>query len=478
MNIADFSQKPEGGSIYAKNEVPPFVITTTNTLLAVLTLGNMVVFQGSYAPDFNNQIKIDFAGIYNDYLETLIPTTGVNEIAHSAYRLEFTATFSVLVGEDTPSDSNYVSYYVANAVLKSPMRFEEFFKQNFLTNQPIEKYTNYEAPEWLTYLDPSGDWVLSARFYPKSGGNRDVVVKQDSNPGCYSVDVSYSRIIRMANLLPTQLQGYYDLILSKGGNEKCRQRYIYEERTRREHYFCIVNALGGIDTLICQGDNVLQPEVAHNVGRFGNKYISLDDTDDHRVWSQNTGMMPNGYRNWLHELFSSKQGAVVFDAKSKVYEEIVINESEISIGDFENIASASFSYMLNDTVNVINEASERSRQLSQSVADEAEAFDDLTSGVTLAMSESEGMVVTEETTIAATKLYVEWLGGNAGEIQYMIDGEPAGSISPDVERMPVIINKQLTETIQFSSSDTTYEAIIVKYYTASIQSQANQWERS
>ena len=53
MNISDFSQLPIGGWTYAKNEVPPFVITTQSTLLAILTIGNSEVFKGSYSPDFN-----------------------------------------------------------------------------------------------------------------------------------------------------------------------------------------------------------------------------------------------------------------------------------------------------------------------------------------------------------------------------------------------------------------------------------------
>ena len=258
MNIADFTQTPEPEHIYAKNEVPPFVITTQNTLLAVLTVGNETVFQGSYSPDFNGRISIDFVGLYDKWLKTTIPSSAGDIIIQNDLVQRFTATFYVLVGEDVPSDSNHISWYVANAKLKSAADFASWSQRNFLTNQPIEKATNYESPEWLTWLDRRGGSTLVARFYPKAGGNLEATVFEAPVKGCYSANVRYSRIVRMAHALPSALKGYYDLILTdENGAEVCRQRYIYNERSGREKYYCLVNALGGIDTLTCDGENVL-----------------------------------------------------------------------------------------------------------------------------------------------------------------------------------------------------------------------------
>lgn len=224
MDINDFSQKPLANRTYAKNEVPPFVISTNSTLLAILSIGNEIIYKGIYAPDFNGKIYIDFRGLYDDYLKTIIPTTGNGEITHTEYIRQFTATFEVAVGEDTPGDNNSVSWYVANAKLRSDMDFSDWSLKNFLTNQPIEKATNYESPEWLTWIDQWGMSTLTARFYPKVGGSKDVTVFTASNIYglvCYSVNVRYSRIIRMANLLPNQLKGFYDLILYDAKTQKC-----------------------------------------------------------------------------------------------------------------------------------------------------------------------------------------------------------------------------------------------------------------
>lgn len=478
MNINDFTQKPVSGHTYAKNEVPAFVITTQNTLLAVLTINNEVVFQGSYAPDFNGQISIDFSGLYDEYLETLIPSSLGDEIVHSAYRQQFTATFYVLIGEDTAGEPATRSWYVANAKLNSSTLFQTWCQANFLTNQPIEKVTNYESPEWLTWLDLSGASTLVARFYPKTGGNLDAEVCTFANEGCYSANVRYSRIIGLANVLSSRLKGYYDLILYDAKDEEvCRQRYIYEERSGREKYYCFVNALGGIDTLICDGENVLQPETTHNIGRFANRFRALDDTDEQRKWMQNTGVMPTKYRNWVYELLTAKQGAQKYDPNAMDYYEIVVDTSEISMSDFGQVAESSFGYILNDTLNVMIDT-ERAvdRSLHQSVADEAEELDDLSSEkMAIFEDDGQGGYTTEELEVPASKVYVtdprtiETAGETA--IYYFINGSQsaAGSFTPGVDDNPYIIDKKVDATIRFATQNEHIEALIINYYPNTTQ---------
>lgn len=473
MNINQFSQKPVAGRTYAKNEVPAFVITTQSTLLAVLTIGNETVFQGSYSPNFNGQISIDFSGLYDKYLETLIPSSLGDLITHTDYRRQFTATFYVLVGEDVSGDPATLSWYVANARLKSAIAIMNWSHQNFLTNQPIEKVTNYESPEWLTWLELSGGSTLAARFYPKTGGNLDVTVCTTSNIGCYSANVRYSRLIGMANVLSSRLKGYYDLILyDANAAEVCRQRYIYEERSGREKYFCFVNALGGIDTLICDGENVLQPETTHNIGRFANRYRALDDSDDQRKWTQNTGMMPNKYRNWVYELLTNKQGAQKYDPAALDYYSIVVDQSDVSMSDHGQLSQASFGYILDETVNVISDT-ERAvdRMLHQSVAEQAEAFDDVRAKQTAVMKDDgHGGFETNELIIPASTIYVNdnRTLKSVGEppVYYYLNGSQtaAGSFSPGSEDNPTVINKQANDSISFATQNESIELLEIKYY--------------
>ena len=477
MNISDFSQKPTANVPYAKNEVPAFVITTNNTLLAILSIGNETVFQGSYAPDFDGQITIDFAGLYDKYLETLIPSSQYNQLTHTNYCRLFTATFYVLVGEDTAGEPATLSWYVANARLRSSSPFRNWSKHNFLTNMPLEKVTNYESPEWISWFDMTGASTLDVRFYPKSGGSFDVTVFTVSSSGCYSVNVRYSRLIQMANVLSSSLKGYYDLILYDAKNtEVCRQRYIYEERSGLDKYFLFVNALGGIDTLICSGANTLSPEMTHNIGRFSDGYHALDDTDEQRKWTQSTGKMPNKYRNWVYELLAEKQGAQKYDPAAMAYYEIVVDQSDVNISDFGQLAEASFGYILNETVNVMLDT-ERAvdRSLHQSVADEAEEMDDLSvSEMAVFEDDGQGGFVTDELEISATKIYVTdpRILTTAGEaaIYYFLNGSQtaAGSFTPGEDDNPFIITKTKSDTISFATQNDKIGSLIVSYYPTSI----------
>lgn len=472
MNINAFSQKPQTGRTYAKNEVPTFVITTQDTLLAVLTIGNETIFQGSFSPDFNGQISIDFKGLYDNYLQTNIPSSSGNEIVHTSYRRQFTATFYVLIGEDTTGDPATLSWYVANAKWKSSSLFYTFANRNFLSNQPIEKVTNYESPEWVSWMDLSGATRLDVRFYKNAGGSIDETIFTAEEAGCFSVNVRYSRLIRMLDVLARHLKGYYDIILyeTKHDTEVCRQRYIYNERTGKEKYYCFVNALGGIDTLICNGENVLQPDTAHNIGRFADSYRALDDTDDQRKWSQAIGMIPSRHRNWIYEILTSKQGAEKYDPEAMDYYGIVVDASDISMGDNGQLATASFTYILDDTDNAIADT-ERAvgRSLHQSVADEAEAFDDITKKTTAKFEDDgQGGLTTDEIEIGATKLYVSdtrtYHAVVEPPIYYFLDGSETaeGSFTPGAD--PYIINKSKGETIRFATQNDAIESLLINYY--------------
>lgn len=468
------TQRPAYHGYYAKNTVPKFLITTNDEIVTATLTMQGHTFSASYAPDFNGHIEVDFSQLYGDYIETLMPNGSADSVSQTSAIITCEASFS---GSTSGAIAYPLGYpwiwYVFNAKLNSATPFETWVQQNFLTNQPIEKPTTYDSPEWLTWFDLDGSRKLVVRFYPKTGGNVDTTVKTDNTAGCYSENVSYSRLIRMINMTPRQLNGYYDLILfDNQNNEICRQRYIYEERTGREHYFLFVNALGGIDTLICQGENILQPEVTHNIGRFGRQYKALDDTDDCRHWQQQTGLVPYRWRNWIHDLLSSKQAASKYDQESDTINPIVVDESEISMSDGGQLASATFGYMMTEVDNVMADterALERSN-LHASIAEQAEALHDETVQVTLAFADDgNGGSATEEVTLPATKLYVEFEPTKSTTIDYAIDGKQVGDFDPSEDTSPVVITKGAGESIQFSSKDFVLEEVVISYYPVTIQ---------
>ena len=75
--------KPANGAWYAKNTVPKLLIeNATETITVTLYFKDQeaqtwdssdVAFRGSYSPDFNGEIWVDFAGVYDDFISTKMP---------------------------------------------------------------------------------------------------------------------------------------------------------------------------------------------------------------------------------------------------------------------------------------------------------------------------------------------------------------------------------------------------------------------
>lgn len=458
------TQAPTEDATYAKNTVPVTIISTQSAITASLWLfgDNEPLITVSYVPDFSGMVYVDFSDIYKDVLKTELPSGAADVVQQNDYMVKF----SIKLSDDSSNDA-VINFWVCNALLKSSAQFKPWSKYHFLTNQPLEKPTTYDSLEYLTFLDlddPAGRKVKVV-FYPNSGGNETRQLTTTSTVGCYTVDVSYDIVIRLAHHFSTYYKGYYDIILTDSSdNELARQRYIYRERSGKEHYFLFTNALGGVDTMVCDGENVLQPEVSHNIGRFGKRYIALDDTDDHRVWTQNTGMMPHKYRNWVHELLSSKQAAAIYNGARTT---IVVTETDIAMGDGGQLASASFSYMLTETDNIVSDTERAAdRMLHQSVADDAEEMEDKTVGQVLefAPEPNEDYFVTEEVTIATNKIYVAYpQTEETHTIEYAVGGK-WGYTFDTVDEGPFIINKSASYSLQFRCREDIVPALELRYY--------------
>lgn len=338
MNINDFISYPDNAGSYALNQVPNFSLETQNKCTVQIRLGNFSqLFTGSYRPNpQSDMIVADFKDIVREKVSTLYPRGSV--FVQSNHTQWFSAVWTQ--GNDTVT----IQFLVSNARLKSVDRLYIWAQSHFLTNQPTEKLTTKESPEWLTYMAGS-TITVKARVYPIGGMHNDYILSNGGS-GVRTVDVSCSRI-KQAVGAQAQLQGYYDIVLVNNGREKATQRYIVRRLTGTEHYFMFVNALGGIDTLICRGDNILQPEENFNTGRLGAKRVSLDDTESTRTWQQNLRFQWRE-RNWIHELLSEKQQAYIHHTSSGDSEEIIVTGMEMKVGDRGKMAVASFNYMMAD----------------------------------------------------------------------------------------------------------------------------------
>ena len=435
------------------NKVPEIVMSADRPTIVTLQCHQgptQEIFQGRYQPDFDHKIRIDISDIVKDYVKALLPTDE-SDLFQSYFECQF--TFKIEDGESDASGH----FFVVNASPNTDLALEPWCASHFLTSQPIEKPTNYESPEWLTYYDYDGDWVVVGRFYPIEGGLVDMVVKWDEKPGCWSVNVNYARLIPYVARLPHQLKGFYDIILYDGNmHELVRQRYLYDERTGREHYYLFANPCGGIDTLIAHGENVLQPDLEHNIGRFDKLYKPLDDTEDMRKWQQNTGMLKFRWRNWLYGLIANKQGVEKYDPKEESYQNIVVVSSDINISDKGQLANSTFDYILESAATVVTEDE---RYLSQSAADSASAFDDLTTEAVVEVRNG----TSEPVKVESEKVFVSFASNIKEDVYYFINGDKVGSFVPFEDASPVVIDLPYGASIHFETEG-DIEVLTLNWY--------------
>lgn len=456
------------------NKVTRFVMTADNVVTLWLALDpigqNEEIFAGRYHPGLDGRIEVDVTGIVKDYVKTTVPT-GENDYVQTG----FAKTFGYKIEEDE-GGSEDGTFAVANLAVDTEETVEQWCASHFLTHQAAERRTNYESPEWLTYYDHEGDWIVAGRFYPRTGGMVDMIVKADEKPGCQTVNVNYARLIPHVARLPHQLKGYYDIILYDGNlNELCRQRYLYHERSGQEHYYLFVNPLGGVDTVIADGGNVLEPETTLNYGRFGDRFVPIDDTENIRKWKQSL-LMEWRDRNWWHELMATRGEAAIYSATRKVYEKIVVTGADISMTDKGQIAMTTFDYLLAEASEILPASEETSRGLTQSAADMAEELTDLSSAVAVAMEpDGQGGFETEELEIPATMVFVTdprtVVAASEEPVYYYIGGSLTAedSFTPGVTPMPVVIEKGVSDTIRFATQNDKIGSLDINYYPETIQ---------
>ena len=447
----NLTQYPDAMSF--KNKVKDFTISSQIGVTFTLYEGNdTIIFTGNYHPDFGNTIRIDVSEIIADRLKTAFPSSD------RYLQPDWVKTFGYKI-EDGSSNATG-TFTVINAACKTDKAIATWLASNFLTNQPMEQHACKDAPLWLSFYDANGGLSLKARFYKKAGGNIDVAVAKTNGAGCYTCNVSYDKLIRLLAALPSSLKGYFDILLMDGPTVKAKQRYIYSERTGREQYYCFVNALGGIDTLICQGENVLQPDITYNIGRFGKSFRQLDDTDTIRAWSQNTGMLPWKWRNWLFEIFAQKDGCWKY--ADKVYTEIIISEGNLSVSNNGQLTSNTFGYILTENTSVIGSDERAAYAFRQSAADSAEEYESDIKTIELAFTDG----ATEAIPVPAKVILVLATADavvEATPISYLVDGTVVDDFTTSTTE-PVQIALPAGDELSFETENVSVNGLILNYY--------------
>lgn len=357
-------------SVHLDN-IPDFVLTSVDENLQVDvyddTTYTTVIFTGTYIPDLADEVRFNLADIFRNHLSTALPNADIF-LQPNIYK-GFGFVITGLTSETTSAQ-----YY---EVLLSKAEVDEtpqvYMQSHFLTLQPKEKHVTKDMPEHLTLngIGPISDVQLYARFYPEIGGQEDVLLGPPSYTGTNTYRFDWQTLWQ---LRPGNCKKFVDIVAKDSKEDKMSQRYIYTHKSGREHYFLWANALGGIDTIFCDGANTLQPQVTHNVGRRMTQVIQLDDSDDYRQWQQQSGWFPWMLREWLWDFVSSKLGHWIYDPENDSYTEIIITSAEMEASDDKQLVQFTFTYRRAKRGNAVG-ASSRAASFSQSAAETAEAID-------------------------------------------------------------------------------------------------------
>ena len=449
------------------NKVTELVMTANDSVTMSLTLNpngvSEEVFFGRYHPNFAGVIFIDLTDIVRNYVKSTVPTNDNDYV-----QTDFFKEFQYKIEEDNGGQATG-TFKVANSAVNTSDTLVTWCASNFLTHQAAQKRTNYESPEWLTYFDLDGQYYLKVRFYKKTGGYVEAVVKTDGAVGCYTVNVGYSRLIRLVNMLPSQLKGYYDLILcyqpGRDEVELTQQRYLYHERSGKEHYYLFVNPQGGIDTIIADGANVLNPDMTLNYGKFGFRFVPIDDADNIRMWNQAFSIEWKE-RYWVHGLMATRGEAAVYFVGAKAYEKIVVVGTSFSMSDNGQLAPTSFDYILSEATQVMLASEERSRGFSQSAADATEELHDETTKVFVAFSQG----ATEPVVIPSALLYVLFdidASEKTEPVYYFVDGDKEGEFTPGEDESPVQLSIKAGGSVHFETEG-SLASLELRYYPTNI----------
>ena len=157
-------------------------------------------------------------------------------------------------------------------------------------------------------------------------------------------------------------------------------------------------------------------------------------------------MLKYRWRNWLFALIANKQGAAKYDPKDGAYHNIVVVSSDINISDKGQLADSQFGYIMESTANGIIE---EERYLSQSAADSASEFDDLTTEAVVGIVAG----VSEAVKVTSEKVYVSFAASGSQPIHYYIDGVESGSFTPGTDVSPVVITLPYGASLHFETEN-------------------------
>ena len=316
-----------------------FVITSSEVVSFKLYIGETLLLDYRYLPDYNNQLRISVRDIVESHLATDLPSS--DTFTQNNVCASFTADI----------DGTEVNFAAIRCGVRNYSgTAADFLTSNFLTWQPQTVETGYSQPQWLTYYNPGAASVsIKVKFYTKAGGSTVKSLATVTAGSCISVNVQFARIFALDE---GDNYGYYDIYVENSAGTRLTyvQRYVLRDEDRNIRCFVFMNSLGGIDCAAFNGHNTYSPRHTYTNAQYSEESIAAN-IDTERSYTQSTGYVDERSAQWLDDMFNSYGCYVVEEG---VVRPIVLDEATVSHNHTEQLHSFEFSYKLSDSSTLLN----------------------------------------------------------------------------------------------------------------------------
>ena len=334
---------PIENGYYSIPDLPSFSIVGSSNITAKLSYihngAAVLVFSSSYVPGRSNRIEIDFKDILTALFKNAEPQMSSDAFAQSTFIRDISV--KILDNEDSVERK----FHVLNINAHCASDIINILSKSFLTQQPSTKETTIYSPEFLTYLYSGAGEKLVAQFYYTDGTSELVTLyRWDGTYQAITHNVTPSKVIASSYHPTERKKPFYDIYIADAlGNRKSMiQRYVLKHPTERDKHYLFYNSLGGLDTLTATGQLTDSAKVNFDIALTSSGLISLDNSDNHVNYSQNSGHFSNKYLSFLKDFILSKKTKYIVE--EGICKNIVITECDNSFSNKDNLVSFSFGY--------------------------------------------------------------------------------------------------------------------------------------
>ena len=328
---------------YSITDMPSLKMSCTSPIMAKFSYihgGNAIIFfEGSYIPDTNSRIEIDFKDMLSTLFENAEPQMSVNAFVQP----DFVKDIRVEISDNESKVE--INFHILNVNAHCTSDIIDILGKRFLTWQPNTKETTLSAPEFLTYFHSSVGEKLTAQFY-YAGGLCEIIPLYGWAGITPAVTHNVSpALVLAASACPSEYKlPFYDIFVTdtSGNRISMKQRYILKHATERDKHYLFYNSLGGLDTLIATGSLTDKAEASFDIARTFSGLIPLDISDDYVHSRQNSGYFPTTYIPFLKDFILSKKKKYIVEAGS--CKKLVITECDNEFSNKDSLVTFSFGY--------------------------------------------------------------------------------------------------------------------------------------